>query len=723
MLELSDVDAMYEISNEATPLYQATILSCLEKVLDKSWTPDQAWKTMELRREELLISSESSKDLIGSMVMQALGRPLEEANKFAKVNNEAASFDSLMKVLEAKGALVSILTMSGWEDFDNFDQSFCNPWNPKSANGFLASDERLKMYRIFLTRSFRQLKDGKISEEEHSRILEVKGLLGISDQQEIQEARRVFGPELQKVMEVATNEIVMDYTPELAENMKSRINTVSENLRLGNDFVRDVGATFYSDAVAKVSEKSPGGLPTTESINGLSALRELFMLTKEEVVGTHMEYFGSVYKKSVLEAMGRTGVIRPEMQENLEKLQERLGVSKENCKLLFLEAVEEKMKPMAQWVGSEMERMLLDQKQLSQRRGRDMGEDLFQTGKGADGVLGLGAEVNIMSDIMNLIDFYKDNNVTEEAAVTKTDPETGKEVTRTETVYPVTALASGAIDQELAELLYRQFVVGGFQAQGDKAERYESNRAIFGGIIGLDASKIEEINGNIGSTIFDNFVSNAMKTKGSMDQQDMMFIANVQEKLSISAEEGEKMLKKSQKTILLEELEMIMDAPTPEAVRAFREKCNSIGLDMVNDVGISKSRLTRMFEAEITPGLKNGDINAKNCESLISEIQDSLGLESEECESMFEATLLRLSKNAFDLIQSELLRGREDVTVDLIKEIVRYAAFTDGELGLKSDEAVSYQVYNIYDATDHDGEDPSEVEANLQLLKTAVGLP
>jgi hypothetical protein len=487
--------------------------------------------------------------------------------------------------------------------------------------------------------------------------------------------------------------------------------------------VRDVGATFYSDAVAKVSEKSPGGLPTTESINGLSALRELFMLTKEEVVGTHMEYFGSVYKKSVLEAMGRTGVIRPEMQENLEKLQERLGVSKENCKLLFLEAVEEKMKPMAQWVGSEMERMLLDQKQLSQRRGRDMGEDLFQTGKGADGVLGLGAEVNIMSDIMNLIDFYKDNNVTEEAAVTKTDPETGKEVTRTETVYPVTALASGAIDQELAELLYRQFVVGGFQAQGDKAERYESNRAIFGGIIGLDASKIEEINGNIGSTIFDNFVSNAMKTKGSMDQQDMMFIANVQEKLSISAEEGEKMLKKSQKTILLEELEMIMDAPTPEAVRAFREKCNSIGLDMVNDVGISKSRLTRMFEAEITPGLKNGDINAKNCESLISEIQDSLGLESEECESMFEATLLRLSKNAFDLIQSELLRGREDVTVDLIKEIVRYAAFTDGELGLKSDEAVSYQVYNIYDATDHDGEDPSEVEANLQLLKTAVGLP
>ena len=51
---------------------------------------------------------------------------------------------------------------------------------------------------------------------------------------------------------------------------------------------------------------------------------------------------------------------------------------------------------MVEWINSEMERTQLTQKQLSQRRGKDMGEDVFQSGKLADGTLGLGAEVNII---------------------------------------------------------------------------------------------------------------------------------------------------------------------------------------------------------------------------------------------------------------------------------------------------------------------------------------
>ncbi|GKY92267.1 hypothetical protein MPSEU_000197800 [Mayamaea pseudoterrestris] len=722
VLGLSDVDASYEISNEATPLFQATALEAIGKVLGRNMEPGQAWSAMEKRRKELLVDVESSKTLVASIVMQSLGRPLEQANKFAKVNNEAAAFEQLTEALDAKEVLVSILRMSGWEDFDNFDQSFCNPWDKKSANGFLVSEERIKMYRIFLTRSFRKMKDGKITDEAYNRILEIKGLLGISDLQEQAESRRAFGPELNKAMQVATDEIVQDYTPELAKNMQSQIKAVVENLRLSDDYVREVGATFYSKAVETVSEKAPGGLPSPELFQALEALRELFHLAKEDVAETHMEHFGGVYKKSVLEAMGRTGVIRPEIQEGLNKLQDRLGVSETDCRKLFLQAVEEKMKPMAKWVGSEMERMMLDQKQLSQRRGRDMGEDLFQTGKGADGVLGLGAEINVMSDIMNLIDFYNDNKVAEEAEVTTKNPETGEEVTSTDTIYPVTALGCGAMDQELAELLYRQFVVGGFQAQGEKAARYEASRPAFGGILGLDKAKIEGVNSNIASTVYDNFVSNAMQTKGTLDQQDMMFLANIQAKLSITAEEGEKMLKSAQRKILSEEIDAIMDAPKSSSLRAFREKCNSMGVNLIEDVGISKTRLTRMFAAEITPALKSGAINANDVD-ILTEIQESLGMEVDECESIFESTLLKLSKTAYDLIKGELLRGREENTVDLIKELVRYAAFNEGDLSLEADEAVAYQIFNIYDATDHADEDQADVEKNRQLLKASLGLP
>lgn len=707
ILGLSDTDADYETTAEVTPLYQATALAAMKDVLAKTKTPDQAWDVMDQRREELGLKEENSKTLVSSMVMQALGGPLEATNKFAKVNNEAATYDHLLEALEAKEALVAILTKSGWEEFDKFDETFCNPWDKQSANGFLMTDDRIRMYRIFLNRSVLKSEDGKISDEQFARIQEVQGLLGITDQQAEIESRGAFGKYLSKTLQSAMKEIVEDYTPQLVDNMQAEVDNILESYRLSEDYLREIGASVYAKAVEMVSDKTPSGVPTKEMSAALDGLRGLCKLTVEETYPAHMEHFGAVYRKSVLEAMGQTGVIRPEFRSSLEDLRDRLGVSEENTKKLFLGAVEEKMTPMVEWIGSELERTMLTQKQLSERRKKDMGEDVFQTGKGADGVLGLGAEVNIMSDIMELVDFYLENDLVEET-------EDGK-------VYPVTALGLGAIDQELAELLYRQFIVGGFQAQGPNAARYENARETFAGILGLSEDKIEEIGKTIGDTVYDNFVANAMKTKGAMDQQDMMFLANIQGKLGLSSEQGEKMMMNAQKKVLSEEIEAIMDSPTPSAIKAFREKCNSMGLDLMEDVGVSKQRLARMFEGEIIPALKSGEITADNSE-ILGEIQESLGLEPEDCEAMFENVLATLSKNAFGVIKGEILRGREENTVDLIKELVRYATFTDGDLGLEVEEATGYKIVNIYEAFDFEGEEDEQIETNKALLRTAMGV-
>jgi len=708
ILGMTEIDANYEISLEATPLFQSTALAAMEGVVEGKKSPDEAWEVMEERRGELLLNEDSSKNLMKSMVMQALGGPLERTNKFAKVNNEAATYDNLLEALEAKEALISILTKSGWDEFEAFDETFCNPWDKQSANGFLLSDERIKLYRIFLTRSIRKSPDGVLSDETYDEIKQVQGLLGITDMQAEIEARGAFGPNLQKVLDTAMTEIVSDYTEELASNMQKKVDDVMTNYRLTEDFLKELGATFYAKAVALVSESAPGGIPTPELFAALEAIRKLGKIEKEDTYPPHMEYFGSVYKKSVLEAMGTTGVIRPEFRGPLDDLQSRLGVSEADCKNLFLEAIEEKMVPMVEWVGSEMERTMLSQKQLSQRRKKGMGEDVFQTGKGADGVLGLGAEVNVMSDIMELVDFYQENEVAYE------DDEG-------EMVYPVTALGTNALDQELAELLYRQFVVGGFTTQGEKGERYEAARETFGGILGLETFKKDEIKNNIASTVYDNLVSNSLKTKGSMDQQDMMFLANIQTKLGLSSEDGEKMLMQAQKKVLSEEVNELMDAPTPEGIKAFRERCNTMGVDLAEDVGISSQRLARMFESEITPALKSGTITVDSGD-ILGEIQESMGIEAEECERMFESLVLTLAKNAMDLINSELLRGRDENAVDLIKELVRYAQFLDGELGLSVEESMANQVANIYEALDFADEDPEDVSANLDLLRTALGL-
>jgi hypothetical protein len=720
ILGLTEADADYEITAEATPLYQATALSAMKNVLSGIMKPDDAWEKIEKRRKELLLPESKSRDLLSSIVMQALGGPLEETNKFAKVNNEAAVYENLLEALLAKEALIDILAKSGWDEFDNFDKTFCDPWDRQSANGFLRSDERIKLYKIFLSRSVRKAEDGKITDEMYEKIMEVKGLLGISDDQAEVEARSAFGPELQKACLMACDEIVQDYTAELASNMAKQINDVLENYRLSKDFLREQGASYYAKAVSQISGKSPAGIPTDDMKTALESLRDMYGLEEEETYPAHMEYFGAVYKKSILESMGSTGVIRPEFKDALSDLRKRLGVREEDTKELFLEAVEEKFVPMVEWINSEMERTMLSQKQLAERRGKDMGEDVFQTGKSADGTLGLGAEVNIMGDIINLVDFYTENEIAEEEEVGTKEID-GEEVPILETTYPITAIGSGALDQEMAEYLYRQFVVGAFTAQGEQAGRYDGARATFGGILGLSSEKMEDINDNIGSAVYDNFVSRTMASKGALDQQDMMFLANIQNKLGLSSEQGEKLLLQSQKKVLSEEINAIMDDVTPEKLKAFREKCNVMGMDLAEDVGISAHRLVRMFEMEITPALKSGEITAENTDYL-TEVQESLNMDPEECLTVFENTILRLAKQAMDLINSELLRGRDETVVEPIQELVGYAAFMEGDLDLTVDEAMGYKVFNIYEAFDFSGLDKDTVEGNKELLKVALGL-
>jgi len=454
--------------------------------------------------------------------------------------------------------------------------------------------------------------------------------------------------------------------------------------------------------------------------DALEALCDMYGLEVEDTYPSHMEYFGAVYKKSVVEAMGSTGVIRSEFRDALNDLRDRLGVREEDTKELFLEAVEEKMVPMVEWINSEMERTMLTQQQLAERRGKDMGQDMFQSGKAADGVLGLGAEVQIMSDIMNLVDFYTENDIVEEEEIGTKEVE-GEEVPVLESSYPITAIGSEAIDQEMAEVLYRQFVVGAFQAKPEQASRYEESRATFGGILGLTSEKMEEINDNIGSTVYDNFVSRSMATKGALDQQDMMFLANIQGKLGLTSEQSETLLMQSQKKVLSEEINALMDEPTPMGLKMFREKCNMMGMDLAEDVGISTQRLVRMFESEITPLLKHGDITVES-NDVLTEIQESLNLDPEECEAMFEAVLMRLAKQALDLINAELLRGRAENTVDLINELVRYAAFVEGDLGLTVEEATAYQIFNNFEAFDFSGIDEATVEENKELLQIALGI-
>ena len=49
-----------------------------------------------------------------------------------------------------------------------------------------------------------------------------------------------------------------------------------------------------------------------------------------------------------------------------------------------MEAIGERMKPMVEFISQEMERLVLTNDQLAQKRGADYGEDYFKSGQKAD---------------------------------------------------------------------------------------------------------------------------------------------------------------------------------------------------------------------------------------------------------------------------------------------------------------------------------------------------
>lgn len=736
VLGLEDAEAGYEISVEGTPLFQSKSLEAMNEVFSGSLSPQDAWKLVKDRQEQLLLKDEAMKDLLASMVMQAMGKPFEDTMTFANVNNEGATYDKLLEALEAKESCRAVLQQSGWAEFSDFDGKFFDPKSKSSACGMLSRSDRLRLFRIFLTRSVKKSESGKeLTEENYNKVKEVKQMLGITDEDEAVEFRMNFGPELQKALNMAMFEIMGDdFTPDLVSNLKEIVDKTIADYKLSKNLVAEFASPIYMRAVSLVNDKSPSGIPSKEATAQLDALRDLLGMSIEDTYPAHLDIFGNQYKKSVMESMGSTGVITKEYREPLESLRTRLGVSEEASRKLYLEAMEERMKPMVEWIVLELERTMLTAEQLARKRQKDFGEDYFKTGRGAEGTLGLGAEANIMTDCMNLIDFYTENDIAEkkqigmkkiEKKVMEGDEEktVTEEVPEYEVVYPITGLDSGAIQQELAELLFRQFVVGGFTTQGKQGERYEASRSTFGGILGLDKAKQDEVTGSIGGTVYENYIRNSMRTKSALDQQDMMFLANIQSKLDISPDKSEEMLLDTQKKILKEEAATLLrEETTPEMVKSFREKCNSMGFELEKDLELSKDSIQALFESEISPALVEGQITIDNAD-ILSEIQESLGMDPETAENVFREVLKKRAQAVMSRIKAELLRGRAENCPELIMRLVRYAQFVNGEeLELNVNESNAWKIFNMYDAMDFEGQDAESIESNKDILKVALNL-
>lgn len=717
LLEIEAEDGNYEIANEVTPLFQSTVISALDRAIDTD-APESLWNEISARQAELLLSDAAMTPLLESAVVQKLGTPMEAAVNFAKVSNEVDTHKTLLEALKIKEAVFAVLEKSSSAPSkESLDEKYYSPMAVSSANGFMMPEDRKKLYTLFLAREIKNNSanegEEKMTDESEAQLAEVATMLGMSDYDISDSARSTCGPVVEGELRAAAIEITGDdWTPALVENLKKRVDELVTKMKVPDDLLLEFSRNTYRDSLKIMAAKAPAGIPTVALKEQLDSLRDMLGFSAEDVAPMHYATFGPAYKKSVLESMGATGIIEPEYRDALTQLRERLGVDEESANKLFLSAVQDKMKPMVQVLANELERSMLTQQQLSQRRGVDMGEDVFKDGSGPKGTLGIGSDVNIMSEIMNLIDFYKENDI-----AVKTEVEGEEEIT-----FPVTALGISAVQPEIAEALYRQFMVSGFTAQGSKAAQYEGEAPFFGGLLGLSEEQMDKTSESIATMVYENYVQNSLKSKTSLDQQDMMFLANIQTKLNLDSEQSGELMIAAQRKFLFDEANTVFQNPSAASIKAFRERANSLGLELLEDVGLSKDRVETLFEMEVQAGIDSGEITTASGE-LLTEIQESLGLSPEECVKLMESLVERKSDLCLKKIQSELLRGRDESCIPEIKSMLSYVSFVGGEVeGLQIDEETANKIVNIYESLDFGDEDVGAVSEKKSLLRVAVGL-
>lgn len=527
--------------------------------------------------------------------------------------------------------------------------------------------------------------------------------------------KNTCGPIVKENMVEACKDILgPEYEDDLVTSLKRENDKLIQSLKVPKALVENYSAMCYADSLKMTASLAPGGIPSKEYVDKLAAIREFLKIDIEDVRQGHLDNFGPAYKRSIIEAMGSTAILRPDFREPLAKLRTGLGVSEAAAETLFLEAVSEKMKPMVEKLVNEMERTLLSTQQLSQKRGLDMGEDVFQSGKPASGKLGIGAAGNLIGDCMSLVDFYLENEI---GKVASSDEDA-------EQTYPITALGMGGCNEESAEQLYRQFLVTCFTEQGPATQRYEAAAPTFGHILGFDKARQEEVGSDIGSMIYENYINNIMRTKTSLDQQDMMFLANIQAKLNLSTEKSQELLVEAQKKNLRAEAANLfadLNSESGRAIKAFRERCNGMGIDLLEDLNVSVDKMKSLFTIEVSEGIENGNITPESAEILV-EIQDSFGLSAEDCEEALDELISNCAEGTLRNISNEFRRGRDERAADEIKRLVKYAAFVDGDLELDVSDDMAQRIRGVFDAVDLSEENPEKVKEDKELLLNVLGM-
>ena len=131
------------------------------------------------------------------------------------------------------------------------------------------------MYQLFFVRSVKTDEDStnNISDETYGLMKELRGMLGISEEEGVGQIRNFFGPEVQIILTGATEEILRgNTTGVLLTNLKENVDKFINDYKLDKEMVHLYAGPLYNHAVEEIGSNTPGFISAVEEVETLSFL-------------------------------------------------------------------------------------------------------------------------------------------------------------------------------------------------------------------------------------------------------------------------------------------------------------------------------------------------------------------------------------------------------------------------------------------------------------------
>ena len=696
LLAIEDDRASNTLKTLAEPVYRVEVNNALDAIEKGDESFASIYGKLALRQAELAFPTDAAREAMAKEMAERAKELVRTATKYLRVQNVNGCIKQIGELLKYVDGVVKLIKVSG-DSFED-DAVIIETFLP-NVTAQLSKLEPKQIYRIYLSTC---LEKRHVSKEENLQIARLRATMGLSREEALQAYKTAAGPVYKKAVDKAVS------SGNFADDVKASVQKIRDDLALPVETSKGIELDNYRNGVYRMVDGNR--IIQEHEAQALFTIRQFLDLTPEDVHPVHKSVMGPVYEQSVTEAMGPTGIMLDEYKDGLERLRERLGLSKDDADAAFNRVVKQRM---VLYVNRALAQLEKRQVFRGQNEERDVGDD--PNIKRAGAFLGIDAG-GLTIELSNLVDFYVRNGLIKEQEV---EVEGEK---KTVTTYPVSL--KGELQPKVYNELYKQYVVQCFSAQtrGEKQRLFAALDQL-GSILGMTEDEIGKIHAEIGTVIYKNYVSQAL-VKGPLEDKDSEFLTNIQKMLSMKEDQCEKLLKDAKENRVSVLLEQIYGQPKvlPESVKKMRYTAQALGVDLVKDLAVPAEQRGRLFGIEIDAAIDTGMLTADNQE-LVAEAQEGLQVDDAVAKEVLLSCIQRRTLSHLVQATASLRQSRSESAVAELKTMLRYGKLLPAKVDAPAVSTTEKQeLYLLFQAdaiTDGNVTEAAKEQANL--LKTMFG--